>query len=82
MKIEILGVGCSKCKQLTANAEAAVKELDIQAEISKVTDIGKITEYGVMMTPALAVDGEVVSAGKVLDRDEIKKVLSERKEKN
>ena len=76
MKIEILGVGCSKCKQLTANAEAAAKELNIQAEISKVTDIDKITEYGVMMTPALAVDGTVVSAGKVLSKEEIKEIIS------
>ena len=76
MKIEILGMGCPKCKQLTANAEAAVKELNIKAGISKVTDIDKITEYGVMMTPALAIDGTVVSAGKVLSKDEIKKIIS------
>lgn len=76
MKIEILGVGCPKCKQLTANAQQAVKELNIQAEIGKVTDIDKITEYGVMMTPALAVDGTVVSAGKILNKDEIKKLIS------
>ena len=76
MKIEILGVGCPKCKQLIANAEAAIKELNIVAEISKVTDIDKITEYGVMMTPALAVDGTVVSAGKVLSKDEIKEIIS------
>jgi len=76
MKIEILGVGCPKCKQLTANAEAAIKELNIAAEISKITDIDKITEYGVMMTPAFAVDGTVVSAGKVLSKDEIKKIIS------
>lgn len=76
MKIEILGVGCPKCKQLTANAEAAVKELNLQAEIGKVTDIDKITGYGVMMTPALVVDGTVVSAGKVLSKDEIKKLIS------
>ncbi len=75
MKIEILGVGCPKCKQLTANAEAAIKELNIQAEIGKVTDIDKITEYGVMMTPALAVDGTVVSAGRVLSKDDIKKII-------
>jgi len=75
MKIEILGVGCPKCKQLTANAGAAVKELNIQAEIGKVTDIGKITEYGVMMTPALVVDGTVISFGKVLSKDEIKKII-------
>ena len=76
MKIEILGVGCTKCKQLTANAEAAVKELNIKVEIGKVTDIEKITEYGVMMTPALAVDGTVVSAGKVLSKEDIKKIIS------
>jgi len=76
MKIEILGVGCPKCKQLTANAESAIKELNIQAEISKVTDIVKITEYNVMMTPALVVDGVVVSSGKLLNKDEIKKIIS------
>jgi len=76
MKIEILGVGCPKCKQLTANTEAALKELGICADISKVTDIAKITEYGVMLTPALAVDGTVVSAGKVLSKDEIKRIIS------
>ena len=76
MKIEILGVGCPKCKLLTANAEAAVAELNIIADISKVTDIDKITGYGVMMTPALAVDGNVVSAGKVLSKDDIKKIIS------
>lgn len=75
MKIEILGAGCSKCKQLTANAAAAVKELNIQAGIGKVTDIDKITEYGVMMTPAFAVDGAIVFSGKVLSKDEIKKIL-------
>lgn len=76
MKIEILGTGCPKCKQLTANAEAAVRELNLQAEVGKVTDIDKITDYGVMMTPALAVDGAVVSSGKLLNKDEIKKILA------
>ena len=76
MKIEILGAGCSKCKQLTANAEAAVKELNAQVEIAKVTDIDRIMGYGVMMTPALVVDGTVVSSGKVLSKDDIKKVIS------
>ncbi len=75
MKIEILGAGCPKCKQLAANVEAAVKELNIQAEVGKVTDIDKIIGYGVMMTPALAVDGKVISSGKVLSVDEIKKIL-------
>jgi small redox-active disulfide protein 2 len=76
MKIEILGVGCPKCKQLTVNAESAVKELNIVAEIFKITDIDKIIEYGVMMTPALAIDDIVVSTGKVLSKDEIKKMIS------
>jgi len=76
MKIEILGTGCPKCKQLTANAEAAVKELNVQAEVSKVTDIDKITDYGVMMTPAVVIDGKVVSSGKLLNKDEIKKILA------
>ncbi|MCK9573347.1 MAG: thioredoxin family protein [Candidatus Omnitrophica bacterium] len=76
MRIEILGMGCPKCRQLTANAELAMKELNIRAEISKVTDIGKITEYGVMMTPALVIDGKVVSSGKALTKDDIKKLLA------
>ena len=76
MKIEVLGIGCPKCKQLTANVEVAVKELKISVEIVKVTDIDKIIEYGVMMTPALAIDGKVVSSGKVLTKDEIKKLMA------
>jgi len=75
MKIEILGVGCPKCKQLTANAETAAKELNIKAEIGKVTDIDKITAYGVMMTPALVIDGEVKASGKVSSSEEIKRWL-------
>lgn len=75
MKIEILGVGCPKCKQLMVNVEEAAKELNLQAEISKVTDIDKITEYGVMMTPALVVEGKVVASGKVLNKDEVKAFL-------
>ncbi len=76
MKIEILGTGCPKCKQLTANAEAAVKELNVQAEIVKVTEIDKITDYGVMMTPAFVINGVVISSGKLLTKDEIKKILA------
>jgi small redox-active disulfide protein 2 len=76
MKIEILGVGCPKCKQLTANAETAVKELNIQAEIGKITDIAKMTAYGVMMTPALVINGVVKSVGKVASVDEIKKMIA------
>ncbi|MFH0795585.1 MAG: thioredoxin family protein [Candidatus Omnitrophota bacterium] len=75
MKIEILGMGCPKCKALAANVEEAVKELGVEAEIVKVTEISQIMNYGVMMTPALVVDGEVKSAGKVLIKEEVKKIL-------
>ena len=76
MKIEILGTGCPKCKQLTANAEEALKELNLQAEVIKVTEIDKIIEYGVMMTPALVIDGKVKSSGRNLSVEEIKKIIS------
>lgn len=76
MKIEILGTGCPKCKQLTANAETAVKELNLNAEVAKVTDIDKIVGYGVMITPALVIDGVVKSAGKVLSSAEIQKLIA------
>ena len=74
-KLQILGTGCPKCKKLTENAEAAAKALGIEYEIEKVTDINEIMNFGVMMTPALAVDGEVKAVGKVLSADEIKKIL-------
>ena len=75
MKIQILGTGCPKCRTLTANAESAIKELGLAAEIEKVSDIKEIVNFGVMTTPALAVDGVVKSAGKVLSSDDIKKIL-------
>jgi small redox-active disulfide protein 2 len=71
MKIEILGSGCPKCKQLYENVEKALKITGKDAEVIKVEDIIKITEYGIMMTPGLVVDGEVKSVGKVLSSDEI-----------
>jgi small redox-active disulfide protein 2 len=74
-KIQILGTGCPKCKTLTANAEAAVKALGIEAQIEKVEKIADIMKFGVMTTPALVVDGQVKSAGKVLNVEEIKKLL-------
>jgi small redox-active disulfide protein 2 len=74
-KIQILGTGCPKCKQLTANAESTVKALGIEATIEKVEKIQDILKFGVMTTPALVVDGQVKSAGKVLSSDEIKKFL-------
>jgi small redox-active disulfide protein 2 len=78
MKVQILGPGCPNCKKLTENAEAACRDLGIDIEVEKVTDIGKITDYGVLMTPALAIDGEVKSVGKVLSVEEIKRLVSTR----
>ncbi len=74
-KIQILGTGCPKCKKLTENAEAAAKMLGIEYEIQKVTDINDIMKFGVMLTPALVVDGQVKVVGKVLSPDEIKPML-------
>ena len=76
MKIQILGTGCPKCKKLAENAEAAAQALGIEYEIEKVTDINEIMKAGVMMTPALVVDGDVKSAGKALSADDIKKFIS------
>lgn len=73
MKIEILGMGCPKCKKLYENAQAAVKDLGVQAEIVKEESIVKITEYGVMSTPALVVDGDIKAAGRIPNPEEIKK---------
>lgn len=75
-KIQILGTGCPKCKLLMANAEAAIKFLGIEAQIEKVEKIADILTFGVMTTPALVVDGEVKSAGKVLSSDDIQKYLA------
>jgi small redox-active disulfide protein 2 len=74
-KIDILGTGCAKCKQLAANAEEAAKELGIGYELEKVTDINEIMKFGVMMTPGIAVDGEVKASGKVASAEEIKQWL-------
>jgi len=74
-KIQILGTGCPKCRKLAENAEAAAKELGIEYELVKVTDINEILKFGVMMTPAFAVDGDVKSSGKVLSIADIKEIL-------
>ena len=76
MEIKILGGGCPKCKKLAENAEAAAKALGIEYELVKVTDINEIMKMGVMMTPALAVDGEVKVVGKVPDSETIKGMLA------
>ena len=76
MKIEILGMGCPKCKKLYENAKIAIEETGIEANVDKVEDIAKITEYGVMTTPALVVDGEVKASGRIPTPDEIKEWIS------
>jgi small redox-active disulfide protein 2 len=75
-KLQILGTGCPKCKKLAENAEAAARALGIEYTIEKVTDINEIMKMGVMMTPALAVDGVVKVVGKVPEPDAIRKLLA------
>ncbi len=75
MKIQILGTGCPKCRKLAENAESAAKELGLDYELEKVTDINKIMSFGVMMTPGIAIDGIVKSVGKVLSIKEIQEIL-------
>ncbi len=77
MEIKVLGSGCAKCKSLEQATKDAVAELGIDATISKVEDFIKILEFGVMTTPALMVDGKVVSKGTLLKVDEIKKLLTD-----
>jgi small redox-active disulfide protein 2 len=71
-KIEILGTGCPKCKQLAANAERAATELGIEYTLEKITDLHDIMKFGVMMTPGIAVNGEVKASGKVVAAEQIK----------
>jgi len=75
MKIQILGSGCLKCRLLEQHAREAVTELGIPADVEKITDADSILDMGVMMTPALAVDGEVKSVGRVLSKDQVIGVL-------
>ena len=74
-KIQILGTGCPKCKKLAESAAEAIQGLESEFEIVKVTDINEIMQFGVMMTPALAIDGQVKAVGKVIAPEEIKKLL-------
>jgi small redox-active disulfide protein 2 len=76
MRIQVLGPGCPKCKQLTANAEQAVKELGLDVQVEKVSELAEIMRFGVMMTPGLVIDGQVKSVGKVLSPQEIMGLLN------
>ncbi|MFA7578157.1 MAG: thioredoxin family protein [Candidatus Muiribacteriota bacterium] len=74
-KIQILGTGCPKCKILFENAKKAVEETGVEAELVKIEDLTEIMNMGVLMTPALAIDGDVKSTGKVLTVEDVKKIL-------
>ena len=76
MKIQILGTGCPKCKKMAEAVEAAAQELGLDCVVEKVTDINDIVSFGVMLTPALVVDGDVKLAGKVPSVADLKKLLT------
>lgn len=76
MKIQILGSGCAKCRALTAIAEQAARDLGVEYELEKVTDVARYADFGVMFTPALVVDGAVKVSGKVPSLDETRRMLS------
>jgi small redox-active disulfide protein 2 len=78
MKIQVLGTGCPKCRKTYENAEQAVRDLDICADLEKVEDLKAIMNFGVMVTPALVIDGEVKVVGKIPSVDDVKKLISEK----
>ena len=75
-KIQILGTGCAKCRKLHEHAEDACREASLACEVEKVEEIDRILEFGVMMTPALVIDGEVKAVGKVVSKNDILKMLT------
>ena len=75
-RVQILGTGCAKCEKLAQNAKEAIEQSGDEATVEKITDIMQITSFGVMMTPAIAIDGEVKSVGKVLSSEDIQKLLT------
>lgn len=79
MKIEVFGTGCPKCNMLEANTMKVLRNLGVQAEVVKVTDIEQIVNRGLMSTPALAIDGEVVVAGRVASVGELTELISSRR---
>jgi small redox-active disulfide protein 2 len=76
MRIQILGSGCPRCQELTMNAQQAVVEAEVEASVGKITDLREISRFGVMMTPALAIDGKVKASGRVLTPEEIKRLIA------
>jgi len=77
MKVQIFGTGCPKCRKLEENAKKAIRELGVEAEVEKVQDIKEFAKFGIMMTPALVIDGKVKCSGEVASPDKIKKWLKE-----
>ena len=77
MKIQIYGASCDKCRILEENARKAVDQLGIDCEIEKITDPDEIVECGIIMTPGLAIDNDIKSAGKLLSPDQIKDFIKE-----
>lgn len=75
-KLQVLGTGCPTCRKLAERVDLAAKELELDYELEKITDIDRITDFGVMATPALAVDGEVKSSGGLPSMDEIKNMIA------
>lgn len=75
MKLQVLGTGCAKCEKLAENARQAAEKLGLDYQLEKITDLNQIMGFGVMTTPGLAVDGKVVSVGKVPSPAEIEKLL-------
>lgn len=76
MKLKIYGSGCKKCQQLAANAEAATRALGVGCEIEKITDVNAIVDAGVLRTPALGINGEILVEGKVASAAELEKLLN------
>ncbi|MEM0342725.1 MAG: thioredoxin family protein [Thermoplasmata archaeon] len=81
MKIEVFGTGCSKCNMLEANVRKALTSLGVQADVVKVRDVGQMIDRGLMVTPALAIDGEIVVAGRVASVGELIELISSRRPK-
>ncbi|NIM96958.1 MAG: thioredoxin family protein [candidate division Zixibacteria bacterium] len=81
MKIEVLGMGCRRCHQLEEQVRRVLKELNIEADVVKVSDLDKISSYGVLMTPGLVINGKVYSSGKLPAMATLKKWLEEERNK-
>ncbi|MBN2461507.1 MAG: TM0996/MTH895 family glutaredoxin-like protein [Candidatus Cloacimonetes bacterium] len=78
MKIKILGTGCAKCRRLEENVRSAIQQIPVDVEVEKIEDLDDIINYGIMITPALVVDDEVISVGNVPNVPEIRKILEAR----